>query len=279
MIFATFAVAQRMHVYNDRHFSLTYPSDYIPVAIKNAPHMHLKLQNNNYQFTASYWDKGYGEGTSIWDDEMYESCKSLPVHGDLLAVDKVIVSTMDGSRRSIRVMSTLKGNSNTIYSVSYLMIQGSYLYIYAFFSDKDIFLSNDIEYQKKILKGLSFQHNEMFSSDEFHDYLLGSVKSLNAQCPIKADDLTTIRSIVLSGRTICIRLEAPNGILNSIDYSILESNYCENFSKALPKKFFIYLKQYGYLLSYLIYDENNELHKILSISPEDIIGYYEDTVL
>lgn len=122
---------------------------------------------------------------------------------------------------------------------------------------------------------MSFQHNEVKSSDGFYDYLLESVKSLNAQCPFKTDEVTTIRNIALSGKTVCVRLEAPYEILNSIDYSILESISCENFSKALPKKFFVYLKQYGYSLSYLIYDETNKLHKVLNIAPGDVVEYYK----
>jgi hypothetical protein len=158
MISATFAVAQSMKQYSGKNFSLSYPSSYTPAPINNAPHMCLKLKNDNYIFTASYWDKGYSEGTSIWDDEIYEACKSLPVNGNLLAVDKITVPTKQDNRRSIRVISTIKENYSTICSVSYLMIQDSFLYIFAFFSDNEIFLSKDLDYQKRFLKGLTLHH-------------------------------------------------------------------------------------------------------------------------
>lgn len=255
-------------------FSLSYPSDYRPVDIQNAPHMCLKLENNSYQFTASYWNKGYDESVSIWDDEMYEACNSLPIDGELLAVDKVKVSTKNGKMRSVRVMSTLNAEYSTINSVSYLMIQDGYLFLFAFYSDKTIFEPADLEYQEKFLKGLFFQHYGEDAFDDSYDYLMESVKSLNAQCPFYADEVTTIRSVVLSGKTVCIRLEASNEILESIDYSILESTFCENFSKTLPEKFFVYLEEYGYSLKYLIYDETNKLHKVLNISPMDVMEYY-----
>ncbi len=273
---ASFADAQRMQIYKGERFTLSYPSDYATVPIQNAPHMCLKLGNERYLFTASYWDKGYRDGTSIWDDEIYEACKSLPVNGALLSVDKVMVTTNQGNRRSIRVMSRIDGEYTTTYTVNYFMINDSYLYIFGFLSDRSIFLSKDLNYQKNFLKGLSFNKNEGVSlSDDFYSYLLETVKTLNAQCPVKTDEITTIRSCVLSGKTVCIKLEVPNDVIDSVDYSLLKSIYCKNFSKAVPKYFFVYLNKYGYSLSYLIFDDLSELHKVMNILPSDVMAYYQ----
>ena len=40
-------------------FSFDYPSVFKTTPIQNAPHMVLKLESDNYIFSASYWDKGF----------------------------------------------------------------------------------------------------------------------------------------------------------------------------------------------------------------------------
>jgi hypothetical protein len=85
-------------------------------------------------------------------------------------------------------MSHIDGEYTTTYTVNYFMINDSYLYIFGFFSDRSIFLSKDLNYQKNFLKGLSFNKNEGVSlSDDFYSYLLETVKTLNA-LPVKTDE-------------------------------------------------------------------------------------------
>lgn len=276
VLFMSFANAsQAMKHFRGDLFSLDYPSDFSVIPISKAPHMCLKIGNNTCIFTASCWNKGYDANTSIWDDEIYESCKSIPVNGDLLGVDKVIIATKQGKRRSIRIMSVIKGSLSSTCSVSYMMIHNGYLFVFCFFSEQDdLFISSGLNHQERFLKGLAFK-NAKEKNEDFYSYLLKTIKGLNAQCPFKSDEITTYKNIILSGKTVCIKMEISDDYIESIDYSVLKSNLCANFSRALKKEFIMYLETHKYSMSYFIYDEEESLYKLMTISPQDILDYYD----
>lgn len=269
---------QGKKVFRCEKFSLEYPSDFVTIPISNAPHMHLKIGNDKCWFTASYWNKEYAPGTSIWDDELYESCLNMPVNGDLLDVEKITITTKQGKRRAIRMKSVLKKSSYKTYSVNYMMINKGYLFVFCFFSDyDDIFLSSELSCQEKFFKGLSFSNfsTRISKTDSFYDYLLKAVKVLNAQCPFKADEITTFKSVVLSGKTVCIKMVIDDGYIDYVDFGILKDKQCRNFSNVLQKEFFMYLKTNGYSMSYLVYDQEDSLYKVIRVSPQDVLNYYE----
>ena len=60
-------------------FTLEYPNEFKTVPIQNSPHMVFKAVSDNYYLTASYWDYGLDDSVSIWDDQVYEQYKQMPV--------------------------------------------------------------------------------------------------------------------------------------------------------------------------------------------------------
>lgn len=260
--------------FNCELFSFRYPSTFKTERIYNAPHMYLKISSPKYLVTLSGWNKMYGPDVSIWDDELYESSLNIPVNGELVSVDKIVVETQQGKRRAIRIQSKINGEYSTTYSVSYLMINSGYLFLGGFFSGQNIFKASELIYQQRILRGLSFK--QLISrNDEFKDYVMETVKGLNAQCPIKTDEITTLKNIFLSGKTVCIKMMVPSEYIELIDFSIFKSTLCENFSQTLEKSFVLLLKQEGYSVSYFIFDEADKLYQVLTISPQEILDNYE----
>lgn len=256
-------------------FTFAYPSNYSQIPIQNASHMRLKIQNQKYVFAISYWDKGYKIDTNVWDDKFYESCKNLPLNGKIIGIEKVMVPTQQGRRRTIKIMSIIKETHLTVKSVTYIMIHNSYLFVFTFISEGNTFKPSEIVYEDNFFKGLSFSVSNNINNNtnaNSHNYLLNTIKDLNAQCPFKADDITTYKNIILSGNLICVKLAIPKQILGDIDFSAFKTKMCINFRKAVPKEFLVQLQNDGYAFSYLIYDEEDILYKIINITPQDILS-------
>ena len=259
-------------------FSFDYPSYYKTEPITNAPHMRMNVSCPKYMFTGSYWDKEFEPNTSIWDNDIFEGFASASINGKIIGVEKITLNTKSGKRRAIRLKSILTQGSIPMNAITYYMIKDVYLFVFCFFSyDSDIFSPSCLSYQENFFKGLSFtiSNTQTAGDNEFYSYLLEAVKKLNAQCPYKTDEITTYRNIVLSGKTVCAKVTIADEAKDIIDFDLLKTEFCQNFMKAVPKNFFESLNEKGFSISYLIYDEEESLIKVLTISPKDVLKYYD----
>ena len=262
--------------------SFEYPSSFKNIPIQQASHMVLKLESKDYFFSISYWDKGYGDEVNAWNDEVYSMYNSFPVdNGSLESVTKETISTRGGDIKCLKLKSntskTVQGRDLRIENVSYIVIENGYLYVFTFMSNGAYSRSNSKTYPDNIMEGLKLKHptqkNEII--DDLDDHLLEVVKSLNAQCPVKADECTTFENVILSGKTITIKTVIPDECEPFIDIELFKNRMCSNFSKALDRRFFEYLKEKQYSVVYMVYNEYNEYKNRVSISPQDVLYYYE----
>lgn len=268
--------SQPMKHFKCAQFTFDYPATFKPIPISNAPHMRMKIASSKYIFTASCWNKNLDSNVSIWDDTVFENIAGLPINGELLGVEKITIETKYGRKRAVRQKSIVKDGSHSYCSITYFMINDGYLFIFCFFTDSsNAFFASSLQYQERFFKGLSFKKSttSVSSDDEFYSYLLKTVKELNAQCPIRSDEVTTFRSVVLSGKTVCIKTTIAGRIKDYLDFDILKEKFCQNFCKALQKEFVEYLNRNNYSLSYFIFDEEENLVKVLTISPQDVLAY------
>ena len=260
-------------------FSFDYPTSFKPASIQNAPHMVLKLESDSYVFTASYWDKGFDDNVSIWDDEIYELYKQIPINdGTLVSITKETIQIKGGVMRRCLKLKTntyryAQGYDIYMKITTYLMINNGYLFVFTFTSQGKYTKDSKTVYPDKMMKGLKFKTSQNKVSN-FDNYLLSVVKTLNSQCPIQVDECTTHLSVLLSGKTVMIKTIIDDSCESLVDYDEFKSKMCENFSVALEKPFVQYLDKNGYSMMYMIYNEYDRLKKKVTISGHDILNYY-----
>lgn len=278
LLFLSFTISsfsQTKKNYVCERFSLSYPSSYKMVAINNAPHMKLKIQDNQRMFTASYWYKGFPSDVSIWDDEIYDGYRSMPIqNGSLVSIDRSSIKIKNGIRRCLRIKSNLYGAGWQGKSVAFLMLKDGYLYIFCFYSDGKYNAKSPTKYEENFLANLTLFNDEVIKNDEsFYNTVLDRVKVLNAQCPFRSDECTTYRQILLSGKTIIIKVTLDDNCLSSITDEVFDhfkDTMSNNLAKALEPWFIQYLNQQRYKITYTFYDEGDNLLKIISINANDM---------
>jgi len=258
-------------------FSFDYPSSFKTIPIQNAPHMVLKLESDDYYFSASYWEKGLDKNISIWDNEFYELYKNPVGDGTLISITKEIIQTKSGSHRCLKLKTNIhrqnQGMNINIKMLTYLMLHDGYLFTFAFSSQGNYSKETSTTYPDRIMKGLRFKSLQNSFSD-LDNALLEKVKKLNAQCPIMVDECTTHLQIVLSGKTVMIKTLVEDICDDVIDYDEFKQKMCENFSVALEKAFVQYLDKNGYSVVYMIYNEKEKLKKKITVSGHDILSCY-----
>ena len=156
--------AQSVKTFDCGLFSFDYPTSFKSIPIQNAPHMVLKLESANYIFSASYWDKGLAPDVSIWDDEIYELYKQIPVgDGTLISITKESIQTKGGVRRCLKLKSNMhrsvQGKDVYLKNVTYLMLQDGYLYVFAFVSEGKYTKDSPTAYPDKIMKGFRLKNH------------------------------------------------------------------------------------------------------------------------
>lgn len=269
--------AQTQNNFVCEKFSLSYPSTYKKVAIINAPHMKLKLQDNQRLFTASYWNKGCPPNVSIWDDEIYDSYLNMPVkNGNVVSVERCSIKIKDGVQKCLRIKTNYYEQNLQMHVIMFLMLKNSYLYIFGFHAVGKCNEKTSTYYEENFLTGLSLFNNEETNSDEeLYNYLVEAIKTINAQCPIRPDNCITYRNVLLSGKTIIVKVIIDGNCLDYIldeDFENFKNRLTKNFAKALEPRFIDYLHLKKYNLTYTFYDEDDNLLKLVKIDTKDMIN-------
>lgn len=271
--------AQNTKTFDCGLFSFEYPISYKAAPIQNAPHMVLKLEHGSAFFSASYWDKGFEPGTDIWDDTFVEMYKNMPVqNGEMLSVTRETLHTKGGNVKCIKAISNVHkqvyGQSINLKMLYYAVIRNEYLFVFTFCDNGQYKYGERTAQSDNFMKGLKFK-NTSSSQTDFKSYLLEMVKGLNAQCPIQTDDCTTFKQVLLSGKTIMINTFVPTECYGLVDFDVFKQTLAQNYSAALDKSFVIYLRNEGYSIAYMVYNENQKFKKRIAITADDILAYYE----
>lgn len=273
-----FVQAQSDKIFDCGLFSFEYPNEFKNVPIQNAPHMVLKLESDTYFVSASFWDYGLDSSVSIWDDELVEHYSQIPIeNGELVGISKELIQTKSGKQRCLKLKSNVKNTINENYSfkmAQYLMINKGFLFIFTFLSEGKYTKASPTSYPDKILGGLQFKNNEI-GSTQFQERMASTAKTLNDQCPIRTDDCTIFKNVILSGKSLMINTLVEDACDDLVDYDEFKENMASNMSGALDKEFVKYIDKEGYSIVYMIYNERDKLKKIIRISGSDILRNYK----
>jgi len=121
-----------------------------------------------------------------------------------------------------------------------------------------------------ILNEFSFAQG---TSDNFENLVISTVKSLNSQCPIKTDEITTIQNVLLVSKTITFKMVIDNDYIDSVDPDLFKKQMISNLIIALPQPetFSRYLKQNQYQVRYLVYSSSGKLYHNITITGTDLL--------
>ena len=262
--------------------SFEYPSSFMNVPIQQAPHMVLKLESKDYFFSISYWDNEYPDNMTAWNDLIYSLAQSYEIDdGVLISITKDNLVTIGGNVKCLKlkfnIQKRAQGFDLKMKNLMYIVVNQGYLFVFSFMSEGQYTKSGATTYPDKVMKGLKLKHIVQTKDKEsdLEDSLLEFVKTLNAQCPIKADKCTIFENVVLSGKTITIKTVILDECEPYVDLELFKNRMCFNFSKALDKQFFEYLKEKQYSVVYITYNEHNEYKNRVSITPQDVLYFYK----
>lgn len=102
--------AQKTTTYKSEkgHFSLSYPSSYRVIPVRNAPQILLRLQiNKNEEYIISLWEYGIDESYDVWDSEIYQEIvrNANKTSGlKLISSKKVMLTTKNQKRRAAELV-------------------------------------------------------------------------------------------------------------------------------------------------------------------------------
>lgn len=96
------------------HFSLSYPSSYRTIPIRNAPHMLLHLQNNkDEEYTISCWEYALDESYDVWNPEIYRKIERNASNASgvkLISCKKVMLTMKKKKRRAAEIIHSKATN-------------------------------------------------------------------------------------------------------------------------------------------------------------------------
>lgn len=112
------------------------------------------------------------------------------------------------------------------------------------------------------------------SKEQFESNLISYIKTINKQCPIRTDEITTVQTVALVGTAITYKMVVPNNAIKNIDAQVFKNQMIDNFTNTLsqPGPFFEHLKQYGYYIRYLVYSNTGKAYYNITISADDILN-------
>ena len=282
-------------------FSFEYPRTFKTTPIQNAPHMVLKLESEDYYISASYWDYGISDDVSIWDDEIFEHYKQLPLDGgELVDISKESIKTKNGIKQCLRIRTNIhKPNNGSVVHLrmlSYLMIQNGYLFNFTFESEGVYSKTSPTLYPDNIMSGLCLKSNEEnlyaesfknVKSDNkgtvsknnvdqnVYDEIVNIVRSNNEDLPEYLGFGMTMMRCILEKRSIVYVIQWKG--MNPSDFSgediaelkdaLVEGLMEEEQESAVSKAMLNTMKKYGYNFVYRYINECGQRLCSITASP------------
>lgn len=129
-------------------------------------------------------------------------------------------------------------------------------------------------YPDKIMKGLKLKKNR-FTEDDVSSLKRMIFESINETYPIRVDECLTILQVSLTENTITYKVQMDNSCEGRVDFNAFKEEMIYYFSIVLEKTFFQNLDKKGCRIAYLIYNENEQLRKTITLNPKEILTYYQ----
>lgn len=285
-------------------FSFEYPKTFKTTSIQNAPHMVLKLESEDYFITASYWDYGIDEDVSIWNDDIFEYYRQMPINdGDLVDISKESIKTGNGLRHCLRIMSNchkcVDGDIIHMKMLSYLMIHNGYLFNFTFGSEGEYLKGSSTSYPDSIMCGLCIKSNEEKhcaeinknltpdnnttslpnnANQQIHNEMIRMAQNYNKDLPENIGLGMTMIRCAIENQTLVYTIQW-NGMISS-DFSAediveLKNAFVEGLKEEIQespstKAMLNVMKEYGYGFVYRYVNERGQRLCSIRVSPSEI---------
>ena len=119
----------------------------------------------------------------------------------------------------------------------------------------------------------SSRNRSQKTTDEiFHERFVSNAQSLNKQCPIQVDEITTFKNVVVSGNKMMIKTVIKEDFIGQVDFDFFKLKMASNYSRLLDKEFVNYIDKNKYYIEYVIMDEHDNAIRTIEISGRDIMN-------
>ena len=288
-------------------FTLEYPNEFNPVPIQNSPHMVFKAVSDNYYLTASYWDYGLDDSVNIWDNQVYEQYKQMPVpDGAIVEITRETIKIKNEQVRCLMVKTIERPQwfDGEVGLVYYLLIHDGYLFTFAVGSNANTYsVGSATPFPDKLMGGLKFKitskkdasvsyersisgvktvdcsktNSTEKKNKQIHDELEKSVRDYNRELPEDIGYGMTMTRCALEGHSMVytIRWEglSPSDF-SAEDIKELKKNMIEGLheemNNTISRYMLISMSDNGYDFIYRLINEKGEILCSIRISPCEI---------
>lgn len=117
----------------------------------------------------------------------------------------------------------------------------------------------------------SSKKSNTISDDAFHESFIENAKTMNKQCPVQVDEITTIAEAIASGKTLMIKTIIKDDFIEQVDFNEFKKKMTQNFASSLEEDFIKYMDDKGYSVKYMIYDEQDNLKTSIEIMGKNML--------
>ena len=273
------SVAQSTKTFECADFSFEYPESFSPIKIRDTSRVVLKLQSKYYELIVSSAKSGWPKDKNIWDDDVRERfINNYSGSGKIVSITKEIAQIKDDTAHCLKIMlnshKQIDNSELILKSVIYLFFNNGNLCMFTFGSKGEYSKGSPTTYPDKVMKGLKLKKRST-TEDDASTLNRMIFESINEVYPIRVDDCFTILQVSLIENTITYKVQMDNSCEGRVDINAFKEEMIYYFSIVLEKSFFQNLDKNGCSITYLIYNENEQLRKTITLNPKEILTYYQ----
>ena len=268
-------------VFENSVIKFTYPSEYCEVKPQNAPHMILKLESEKSVLTISRWEYDIDESIDAWNDDVYNRYRDgLPGTNCVLS-EKVILQTEYENLKAIKIYLNLEDKVNKIGSIVYVLVKNGDLFIISYNESGVLTRESSSKQTERFLYSLLIKDTKKSEAQElamniekWENYVINRLKKVNQSLPMKVDEVTTLFGVMNVGKTLIFKYRVDSGFVDYMDNE-WATNYKEktllNMMYSVPnsKEYALLMSHSSINMTYLFYDEKDNLIRTLYITPKD----------
>ncbi len=272
-------VAQSTKTFDCADFSFEYPESFSSAKIRDTTRIVLKLQSKYYELIVSCVESGWPKDKNIWDNDVRERfITNYSGNGKIVSITKETVQIKDDTARCLKIMLNCRkqiDNSELLLKgVIYLFFNNGNLCMFTFESQGKYSKGSPTTYPDKIMKGLKLKKNS-FTGNDVSSLKRMIFESINKAYPIHVDKCLTILQVSFSENTITYKIQMDNSCEGHVDFGAFKEEMVYYFTIVLEKSFFQNLDKNECSIAYLIYNENDQLIKTITLNPKEILTYYQ----
>lgn len=256
---------------------LHYNPKYRESKIQNAPHMLVKLSNDEGVFSISCWDYGIDDGVDVWDDNIYEMYSNNTLtNSDIVMSEKVIINIKNETIHAIKKYENQRVGTNIkLGTITYIFVKNGLLFVSSYNQPKMLSRKSSSKSIDDVLKELVIKNvQNSLSVEEFEKQIIDSFKEVNKTLPAKIDEVTTLYNVLCIGKTLMFKYRVEEGVVSYMDdewEKIFKTQTVQNMMTSVPdsKIFASYMSRSSLKMVYSFYDNKDNLLRTLQIQPED----------